>query len=184
MIESDLTYVYFLYGKRWEMKDDDGGIEEIVLLYVGITNNLLYRLKQHLSEKDWAPSVGSIEWEIHMSRQEALDSEEKHIKQLKPLFNTQHAKMEEVEKERERFKYRSLDFVPGGEGQNKHDIRQRLIDEQQMSVGISKLQNDIDAIFTRAVKDGLSVSRLKLLVENITKQKSEAALEMQERIAK
>ena len=182
MIDPELTYVYFLYGKRWDEKYVDSGIQEIVLLYVGITNNLLYRLKQHLSEKDWAPSVGCIEWEIHMSRQEALDSEERHIKQLKPLFNTQHAKMEEVEMQREQFKYRSLDFVPGGEGQNKHDIRQALINEQQMSSGISKLQNDIDAIFTRAVKDGVSVSRLKLLVENITKQKSEAALEMQERI--
>lgn len=60
------------------------------LLYVGISYNAFYRLKQHESEKAWADDICSVTIEHFYSRYEAEQAEIQAIKTEGPLHNVTH----------------------------------------------------------------------------------------------
>lgn len=70
-----MTYVYKLY---------DLGEQ---LLYVGIAEKLLSRMKQHEATKPWWPDVARIEFIEYTSRATARDVERTHIRTLLPEYN-------------------------------------------------------------------------------------------------
>lgn len=69
--------IYLLYGERG-------------LLYVGITDRDLRRMREHSRDKAWWPGVRSIKVRHARSREEALRLERELIECLNPPFNRQH----------------------------------------------------------------------------------------------
>lgn len=57
------------------------------LLYVGITWNAGYRLKEHAGDKPWWPSVASATFEHFATREEALAAERRAIRFERPVNN-------------------------------------------------------------------------------------------------
>lgn len=60
------------------------------LLYIGITNEIPRRLKQHSGDKPWWLGVSSITVEHYPSREAVLEAERRAIITEKPLYNDQH----------------------------------------------------------------------------------------------
>lgn len=61
-----------------------------VLLYVGISVDLQFRMKSHGTDKSWWPEVASMTVERFPDRKSALRAEEAAIKAEHPLHNDQH----------------------------------------------------------------------------------------------
>jgi hypothetical protein len=57
------------------------------LLYVGVTNNLGHRMKQHRRVQTWWGNVATIEAEIHPNRQAVLAAEDAAILAENPRWN-------------------------------------------------------------------------------------------------
>jgi predicted GIY-YIG superfamily endonuclease len=58
------------------------------LLYIGVTNNILRRMRQHLRDKDWAKEIHSTKVEYFNERIYALEAEKKAIVAEKPKYNS------------------------------------------------------------------------------------------------
>jgi len=75
---SQLTLLYRLFNSDKE------------LLYVGITNDLVTRMREHRRSKQWFPEVHDIGLELFTTRQEALKAERSAIEKENPAHNIQH----------------------------------------------------------------------------------------------
>jgi hypothetical protein len=73
--DDETTYVYRLYGRSGN------------LLYVGITDNLDRRWREHAASKHWWGQVAQKESEPYPSRLEAKRAEAMQIRNLKPVHN-------------------------------------------------------------------------------------------------
>ena len=62
------------------------------LLYIGVTNNVQRRVKDHSKNSDWFPTVRNITMEVFESREEVLDAEKEAIKKEKPKHNIHHSR--------------------------------------------------------------------------------------------
>lgn len=62
------------------------------LLYIGITNSIPVRLKNHSRDKPWWLGVTSITVEHYPNRAAVLEAERRAIRAEKPLYNDQHNK--------------------------------------------------------------------------------------------
>lgn len=60
------------------------------LLYIGITNSIPRRLRQHNDKKDWWLGVASITTEHYPSREAVLEAEKRAIIAEAPLYNDHH----------------------------------------------------------------------------------------------
>lgn len=60
------------------------------LLYIGITNEIPRRLKDHSRDKPWWLGVTSIKVEHYPNRQSVLEAERRAIIAERPLYNDQH----------------------------------------------------------------------------------------------
>jgi hypothetical protein len=60
------------------------------LLYIGITNSIPTRLKQHNGDKEWWLGVSSITVEHYPSREAVLEAERRAIIAERPLYNDTH----------------------------------------------------------------------------------------------
>ncbi len=60
------------------------------LLYIGITNSIPTRLKQHNREKEWWLGVNEIKVEHFPSREAVLEAERRAIIAERPLYNDKH----------------------------------------------------------------------------------------------
>jgi predicted GIY-YIG superfamily endonuclease len=60
------------------------------LLYIGITNSLPRRLRQHNDEKAWWLGVTEVKVEHYPHREAVLEAERRAIKAEKPLYNDKH----------------------------------------------------------------------------------------------
>lgn len=69
--------IYLLYGEQG-------------LLYVGITDRDLRRMREHSRDKSWWPGVERIKIRHARSREDALRIERELIEALNPPFNQQH----------------------------------------------------------------------------------------------
>lgn len=69
--------IYLLYGERG-------------LLYVGITDRDLRRMREHSHDKSWWPGVTNIRVKHARSREQAERLERELIQALNPPFNRQH----------------------------------------------------------------------------------------------
>ena len=65
-----------------------------VLLYIGITNNVDLRDKQHSANSDWHHLSTDRDVEWHDTRAEASKAERQYIREEGPLFNTTYASKE------------------------------------------------------------------------------------------
>ena len=59
------------------------------LLYVGISFSFLKRLHEHKKHSVWFANIASTTREIFATRQEAIEAEQKEIKNEKPVYNKQ-----------------------------------------------------------------------------------------------
>lgn len=66
----------------YRMFNSDGAV-----IYVGITNNLRARLRQHAGDKSWYGEVSRIESRAFDTRTEALEVEATLIRELTPRYN-------------------------------------------------------------------------------------------------
>lgn len=64
------------------------------LLYVGISDHPVRRLREHERYKEWWRAVTSVNFESHETMKDAAVAERKAIRLEKPLFNIQHADAE------------------------------------------------------------------------------------------
>lgn len=60
------------------------------LLYIGISNNPMYRLKAHRTQSHWSDSIVRVEIEHFPCRPSALAAEAAAIKAEKPRHNQRH----------------------------------------------------------------------------------------------
>lgn len=84
------NYVYLLYAvDPSEPAPDPGDGPELVLLYVGSTDNLRRRLGQHAADKWWWSCVNLqySYYEQHGSRDDAYSAELWYIRSEKPALN-------------------------------------------------------------------------------------------------
>lgn len=75
---SEPTSLYRFYGRK------------NLLLYIGITNNMIRRFGTHGEQKSWHPDVVRVEVEHYPSRQHALSAEAAAIAAEAPIYNVQH----------------------------------------------------------------------------------------------
>ena len=61
---------------------------ERIVLYIGSTSRGMTRLHEHACTKEWWPLMSSMSWYHRSSRQAALATERRLIRQLHPKFNT------------------------------------------------------------------------------------------------
>lgn len=61
-----------------------------VLLYIGITDNLMQRTYAHIKRSSWMDFAARSTYEWFPSREAAEAEEEKRIGELSPLFNSRH----------------------------------------------------------------------------------------------
>lgn len=59
-----------------------------VLLYVGCTSNLIGRVQQHASYREWARDIATVTCEHYDTKQEALDREKNLIRSQDPAYNS------------------------------------------------------------------------------------------------
>lgn len=57
------------------------------LLYVGISNNVHVRTKQHMEGSHWADEIARIEVDFHPDRPTASTAEAKAVRELNPKYN-------------------------------------------------------------------------------------------------
>lgn len=88
MIRKDKTAVYKHIGK-------DG-----IILYVGMTNHMPRRLKEHDKASYWYDDVKNIEIEWFDTRDDAVQYEQEMIRQLSPEHNIHHNSDGEGEQDR------------------------------------------------------------------------------------
>lgn len=69
------TFVYLMYDEHEH------------LLYVGITNDLMTRMRSHYREKPWIEEVSSLVTSLYPSREEAKARESRLIQELGPVYN-------------------------------------------------------------------------------------------------
>ena len=60
------------------------------LLYIGISNNLIYRLGQHKADKPWFGAVTHISLQHYATRSTVEAAEAKAIREERPRFNKEH----------------------------------------------------------------------------------------------
>ena len=63
---------------------------EGLLLYVGITNNIAKRTRDHACKSSWYCNIAYIELEYYRFRKSVLKAELRAIRHERPLYNTQH----------------------------------------------------------------------------------------------
>ena len=61
-----------------------------VLLYIGITDNLIERTYAHIKRSSWMDFAARTTYERFPTREAAEAEEEKRISELSPLFNSRH----------------------------------------------------------------------------------------------
>jgi predicted GIY-YIG superfamily endonuclease len=128
-MRQDLTtlYRYFDAGKR--------------LLYVGISNNAVQRLAQHLRDAKWARAIASVEMEHFSTRRQAIYEEVRAIETEKPLWNVLHnlkkAALREhaTNKRKRKFRPEELMFDYGNVARNIQATR--LMVEQIMGLAVA-----------------------------------------------
>jgi predicted GIY-YIG superfamily endonuclease len=76
-----ITTVYSVY----KMYDETGK-----LLYVGMSEDVRRRLREHRKEKPWIENVVAVEVTPYLDKNTALEAEAKAIQEDGPLFNTAH----------------------------------------------------------------------------------------------
>ena len=62
------------------------------LLYIGVTNNVQRRVKDHIKKSDWFCVVRNITMELFESREDALDAEKEAIIKENPKYNILHSR--------------------------------------------------------------------------------------------
>jgi predicted GIY-YIG superfamily endonuclease len=85
--------------------------EEHVLLYVGITTDLPWRLQGHAGDKDWWIEVTEIRVEHFGNRIEAEEAERRAIRIERPMYNVQHNQSEVQEPTVQLRARRAADFA-------------------------------------------------------------------------
>ncbi len=84
-----------------------------VLLYIGISEAIVGRGKQHAATAEWARFVATTAGEWHPSRTAALAAERAAIKAERPLFNRQYNDWPGAEKARSAYlATRSVRWIP------------------------------------------------------------------------
>ena len=103
-----------------------------LLLYVGITQDWVTRLKQHRSQRPWFDDVVNVTIMRFASEAEATKAEVEAIKAERPRYNNLHADptTRDPEPDRETHPYRWLAWLNRGNQRQKRQERQRRLGDQ------------------------------------------------------
>ena len=186
MSADGVHWVYKLFARRVE--DDfgkDGSIEEHQLLYVGVTSDLSSRLRQHFTDKQWAPLIGLAEWHAFASRSEAEFAESTVISYDKPLFNTMHvSRLDATRKRAQEFWDERLKWIPAHFPHERAEILEMLTGDQVVAgSGLKKLRKELHAAFAKATSQGVNVSEVERLVQEMAQKESKTAAGRQKEMA-
>lgn len=130
--------------------------QDAALLYVGVTDSLGTRWRNHSKNKPWWSQVADTRIVWYNTRAEALAEEERAIKEERPRYNIVHASHPRA---------RSMSELTPAQAAALHELDQVAVAREELDREIAQLNERERSVIQMAWRDKVPPTEIALLVD-------------------